>query len=39
MFNKSAVSRYLLSAARVAYVFATVAAVIGALALLNIGGH
>ncbi len=39
MLNKSAVNRYLLSAARALYVFATVAAVIAALAVLNIGGH
>ena len=39
MFKKSTVKRYLLSVARATYVFATVAAVIGALALLNIGGH
>jgi len=39
MLKKSAVSRYLLSAARVVYVFATVTAVLAALVLLNIGGH
>ena len=39
MLRRSEVSRYLLSAARVVYVFATVSAVIAALALLNIGGH
>ena len=39
MFDKSDVSRYLLSVARVVYVFATVTAVIAALVLLNIGGY
>ncbi len=39
MLKKSAVNHYLLSAARVAYVLATVAAVVAALAVLNIGGH
>ena len=39
MLKKSTVSRYLLSAARVAYAFATVTAVLAALVLLNIGGH
>ena len=39
MSKRSAVSRYLLSAARVVYVFATVTAVLAALALLNVGGH
>ena len=39
MLKKSIVKDYLLSAARVAYVFTTVAAVFAALALLNVGGH
>ena len=39
MLKKAAVSRYLFSAARVAYVFTTIAAVFAALALLNVGGH
>jgi hypothetical protein len=39
MLKKSAVNYYLLSAARVAYVLTTVAAVVAALAVLNIGGH
>lgn len=39
MFKKSTVHSYLLSAARALYVFVTVAAVFGALAVLNVGGH
>ena len=39
MLKKSTVSRYLLSTARVVYVFGTVAAVVAALAMLNIGVH
>jgi len=39
MLKKSTVNRYLLSTARVIYVFGTVAAVVAALAILNIGGH
>ena len=39
MLKKSAVNRYLLSTVRVVYVFGTVAAVVAALAILNIGGH
>jgi len=39
MFERSAINRYLLSVARALYVFVTVAAVVGALAVLNIGGH
>ena len=39
MMKKSVVNQYLLSAARVVYVFGTVAAVIAALVILNIGGH
>ncbi len=39
MLKKSAVNHYLLSVARVAYVFVTVTAVLAALAFLNIGGH
>ena len=39
MLKKSTVNGYLLSAARVIYVFGTVAAVAAALAILNIGGH
>ncbi len=31
--------KYLISTARVVYVFTTVAAVFAALALLNLGGH
>jgi len=38
MSNRTTLNHYLLSAARVAYVFVTVAAVLGALAFLNIGG-
>jgi hypothetical protein len=37
--KKSGLNNYVLSAARALYVFATVAAVCGALFLLNIGGH
>jgi len=39
MFKMSVLNRYLLSAARALYVFATVAAVIAALAILNKGGY
>ncbi len=39
MLKKSTLNNYLLSAARTAYVVATVAAVLAALALLNVGGH
>lgn len=39
MLKKSTVSRYLISTARVIYVFGTVAAVFAALAMLSIGGH
>ena len=39
MLKRSVVNRYLLSAARALYVFTTVAAVLAALAVLNIGGH
>jgi len=39
MFKKSTVHSYLLSTARALYVFVTVAAVFGALAVLNVGGH
>jgi hypothetical protein len=35
----SGLNKYMLSVARALYVFVTVAAVCGALALLNIGGH
>ena len=35
----SGLNNYVLSVARALYVFVTVAAVCGALALLNIGGH
>ena len=35
----SGLKNYMLSVARALYVFVTVAAVFGALALLNIGGH
>ena len=35
----SGLNNYVLSVARVLYVFVTVAAVCGALVLLNIGGH
>ncbi len=38
MSKRTAINSYLLSAARVAYVATTFAAVIAALALLNIGG-
>ena len=37
--KRSGLNSYVLSVARALYVFATVAAVCGALALLNIGGH
>jgi hypothetical protein len=39
LMKKSGLNNYVLSAARALYVFATVAAVCGALFLLNIGGH
>lgn len=35
----SGLNNYLLSVARALYVFVTIAAVCGALALLNVGGH
>lgn len=35
----SGLNNYLLSVARALYVFITVAAVCGALVLLNVGGH
>ena len=38
MLKKTAINNYLLSAARVAYVATTLAAVLAALAVLNIGG-
>ena len=37
--KKSGLNNYVLSVARALYVFVTVAAVCGALVLLNIGGH
>jgi hypothetical protein len=39
MSKKSIVNRYLLATARIVYVFGTVALVVAALAILNIGGH
>lgn len=39
MFKKSTVHSCLLSTARALYVFVTVAAVFGVLAVLNVGGH
>jgi hypothetical protein len=38
MLKKTAISNYLLSAARVVYVLITLSAVLAVLALLNIGG-
>ena len=39
MLKKAVANRYLLPAARAAYVLTTVAAVFAALALLNVGWH
>lgn len=39
MSKKTALNHYLLSAARVIYVFGTITAVLAALAMLNFGGY